>query len=201
MASEGAIREAATALFLEMGYAATSMDGVAARAGVSKQTIYTHFAGKEALFADLVLANAGRVDDFIAAIAPTLTDSAGLEAGLRKLARRYLDFVSRPEDLRLRRLIIGEAGRFPELAREYYDRAPGRVYKALADAFRDALQTDRPMLAAQHFAWLTLGLPLDRGMFYPVEVAVDPSELNRLASEAARVFLAAYRPARMEPPA
>ncbi|HET7419053.1 MAG TPA: TetR/AcrR family transcriptional regulator [Candidatus Dormibacteraeota bacterium] len=192
LASGGPIREAATALFLEKGYAATTMDDIAGRAGVSKQTIYTHFPGKEELFSDLVLANAARVDDFIGLIGPTLSDPAGLEQGLRRLARRYLDFVSRPEVLRLRRLIIGESARFPELARQYYERVPGRVYEALAAAFRDALPTDQPMRAAQHFAWLTLGVTLDRGMFYPVETAVDPSDLERLARDGVRVFLAAY---------
>lgn len=58
--SGGAIREAAAALFLEKGYQGTSMDDVAAAAGVSKQTIYTHFANKEVLFADLVLGTAER---------------------------------------------------------------------------------------------------------------------------------------------
>ena len=195
MASGAAIREAATGLFLENGYGATTMDEIAARAGVSKQTIYTHFSGKEELFAELVLANAARVDEFIGQIAPTLADPDGLEHGLRRLARTYVDFVSRPEVLRLRRLIIGETGRFPELARDYYNRVPGRVYEALAAAFKEALPTDQPMRAAQHFAWLTLGVTLDRGMFYPVETAVDPSDLGRLTRDAVRVFLAGY-PAR-----
>src|SRR5579859_3981142 len=120
LVSGGAIREAAAALFLEKGYQGTSMDEIAAMAQVSKQTIYTHFANKEALFADLVMTNAERVEEFIGTIGPTLTEAGSLDAGLRQLARRYLGFVARPDALRLRRLIIGEAGRFPELAREYY---------------------------------------------------------------------------------
>jgi TetR/AcrR family transcriptional repressor of mexJK operon len=192
MGSGSSIREAATTLFLEKGYAGTTMDDIAHGAAVSKQTVYTHFPSKEELFTDLVLANAARVDEFIGLIGPTLGDAEGLEQGLRKLARRYLDFVSRPEVLRLRRLIIGESGRFPDLARQYYERVPKRVYDALAAAFKDALPTDQPMRAAQHFAWLTLGVTLDRGMFYPVETAIDPSDIDRLTRDAVRVFLAAY---------
>ncbi len=197
LTSGGAIREAATKLFLEKGYQGTSMDEIAAMAQVSKQSIYTHFANKEALFADLVMANAERVEEFIGTIGPTLTEAGSLDNGLRQLARRYLGFVARPDALRLRRLIIGEASRFPELAREYYDRVPGRVYEALAAAFGNLQggglpRLDDPMVAAQHFAWLTLGLPLDRGMFHPIGSAMKKVDRDRLADSAVRVFLAAY---------
>jgi TetR/AcrR family transcriptional repressor of mexJK operon len=197
LASGGAIREAATRLFLEKGYQGTSMDEIATTAQVSKQTIYTHFANKEALFADLVMANAERVEEFIGTIGPTLAEAGSLEDSLRQLARRYLGFVARPDAMRLRRLIIGEASRFPELAKEYYERVPGRTYNALAAAFRNLqkgglTRLDDPMVAAQHFAWLTLGLPLDRGMLQPIDSAMKKLDLDRLADSAVRVFLAAY---------
>ena len=196
LVSGGAIKDAATALFLEKGYQATSMDDIAAAAQVSKQTIYTHFANKEALFADLVLGNAARVDDFVAEIAHTAM-AEEMPAGLRKIARRYVGFVIRPEVLRLRRLVIGEAGRFPELAREYYERVPQRVYSALADlmsayAAEGRLKIEDPTLAAHHFAWLTLGMPLDEGMFGANALAPTSKGLDRIADEAVKVFLAAY---------
>lgn len=197
LASGGAIREAAAALFLEKGYQATSVDEIAAAARVSKQTIYTHFASKEALFADLVMANADRVEEFIGTIGPTLAEAGSIESGLRRIARRYLSFVARPDALRLRRLVIGEAGRFPKLASEYYDRVPARAYIALAAAFRGLQgrglsRIDDPQLAAQHFAWLTLGSTLDSGMFHPIEAALKKLDLDRQADSAVRVFLAAY---------
>ena len=197
LASGGAIRDAAAGLFLEKGYAGTSMDDIAAAAQVSKQTIYTHFPSKEALFADLVLGNAARVDEFLAGVAATLNDRGGIQVGLRKLARQYLTFVARPEAVRLRRLMIGEASRFPDLALRYYELVPGRVYSALADQFKDldrrgVLRIDNPLIAAQQFAWLTLGMPLDRGMFHPVESAFRGLKLDETADQAARVFLAAY---------
>jgi TetR/AcrR family transcriptional repressor of mexJK operon len=99
--------------------------------------------------------------------------------------------------LRLRRLVLGEVGRFPDLARTYYDRVPGRVIAGLTALFTELagegrLEVDDPALAAQHFAWLTLGIPLDRGMFYPIEATVREADLDRMADAAARVFLAAY---------
>ena len=198
LASGGAIREAAAAMFLENGYQGTSMDDIAAAAQVSKQTIYTHFPSKAALFADLVLGNAERVEEFVATVSRTVAAAGDdMEGGLRQLARVYLRLVMQPDVLRLRRLVLGEAGRFPDLARTYYERVPGRVINALSSVFsalRDGgrLHLDDPQLAAQHFAWLILGSPLDRGMFYPIAEPMPEADLQRAADGAVRVFLAAY---------
>ena len=200
LASGGAIREAATRLFLERGYQLTSMDEIAAAAGVSKQTIYTHFAGKEELFADLVLANAERVDAFILGLREGM-DAPDVRGYLRRLARAYLAFVIRPEVLRLRRLVLGEASRFPDLARTYYERVPERVYLAIAGLFKEMagqgrLRVADPVVAAHHFVWLTLGLPLDRGMFDVGAAAPPAAELDQLSESAVDVFLSAYAPDR-----
>ncbi len=201
LASGGAIREAAAALFLERGYQGASLDEIAAAAKVSKQTIYTHFANKEELFADLVLGNAERVDEFVATMLRTVTAASDTESGLRELAREYIRFVVRPDVLRLRRLVIAEAGRYPALARTYHERVPQRVYSALAALFHELadkgqLQLEDPLMAAHHFAWLTIGMDLDHGMFfYPLatNAAVD---FDRSADAAVGVFLAAYAPRR-----
>ncbi|MEP7105860.1 MAG: TetR/AcrR family transcriptional regulator [Chloroflexota bacterium] len=197
LASGGAIREAAASLFLEKGYQGTSMDDIAAAASVSKQTIYTHFANKEELFTDLVLGNAERVAEFTGTIAQTLAAAADLESGLRQVARLYIHFVIRPEVLRLRRLVVGEAGRFPEVARTYYEMVPERVYAGLAALIKELadqgrLRVDDPLLAAHHLAWLILGLPLDRGMFYATDATGRDEDLDQVADAAVRVFLAAY---------
>jgi TetR/AcrR family transcriptional repressor of mexJK operon len=198
LASGGAIREAAAGLFLEKGYQPTSMDDIAAAAQVSKQTIYTHFASKEELFADLVLGNADRAEDFARVAIPAFKAEPDLEAAFRRLARAYINFVIRPEVIRLRRLVIGEAGRFPELARKYYEQVPERVYSGLAELLSELqregrLSLEDPQLAAQHFAWLLLGWPLDRAMFLRSDAATAEVDLGRLADDAVRVFLAAYR--------
>ncbi len=197
LASGGAIREAAARLFLERGYQATSMDEIAAAARISKQTIYTHFPSKELLFADLVLSNTERVEQFAASMVATFNAAGDTRQGLRDLARAYAALVVRPEVLQLRRLVLGEAGRFPELARTYYERVPGRVYEMLAGLFRELagagkLRIEDPELAARHFAWLVLGIPLDRGMFLPAAEATGGLDMDRLAEAAVAVFLAAY---------
>jgi TetR/AcrR family transcriptional repressor of mexJK operon len=59
-------------------------------------------------------------------------------------------------------------------------------------AAQGKLHVDDPSLAAQHFAWLTVGSALDRGMFYPIEETIREVDLDRTADAATRVFLAAY---------
>jgi TetR/AcrR family transcriptional repressor of mexJK operon len=102
-----------------------------------------------------------------------LEDSGDIEADLRDLARRQLTKVMQPRLLQLRRLVrrvvIGEAGRFPELGRTFYDQGPGRTIAAPAMTFdqlatRGILQLDDPLLAAQHYNWLIMSIPLNQAM-------------------------------------
>src|SRR3954452_9970711 len=105
-----AILEAATAAFLRNGYLGTSMDEIAAAAGVSKQTVYKHFADKERLFQEIVTTTVDAASDPVQAEVRSLQDSGDLEAALRALARRQLGKVMQPRLLALRRLVIAEAG-------------------------------------------------------------------------------------------
>ena len=196
-----AIMQAATELFLRDGYRSTSMDQIAADAAVSKQTVYKHFADKEQLFREIVLGVTGNAEAIIADLTSVLRTSAvGSAADLRTvltdLARRYIDGVLQPNVLSLRRLIIAEAERFPDLARTYFDQAPSRGIDVIADALRGyqkrgLLTMGDPRLAAAQFAYLVLGIPQDRAQFCPTE-RPSPAERDRLAAEAVRVFLAAY---------
>lgn len=188
--------EAATSLFLRQGYDGTSMDQVASLAAVSKQTVYKHFSDKYRLFRETVLDVAGTVDSFVAALA-ILQETENLEKDLRELARSYIRSVTQPRILQLRRLVISEAVRFPELGRAYYERAPKRSIDALAACFqhlaeRGLLQIEEPQLAAYHFAYLVLTIPLDRAMVCGEDEPFALAELEHLADAAVHVFLAAY---------
>jgi TetR/AcrR family transcriptional regulator, mexJK operon transcriptional repressor len=197
-----AIMKAATALFLRDGYRNTSMDQVAADAAVSKQTVYKHFADKEQLFREIVLGVTANAEAIITDLTSVLRineidSAADLRTVLTDLARRYIDGVLQPNVLALRRLIIAEAERFPDLARTYFDQAPSRGIDVIADALRTyeergLLDLGDARLAAAQFAYLVLGIPQDRAQFCPHE-RPSPAERDRLAAEAVRVFLAAYR--------
>jgi TetR/AcrR family transcriptional regulator, mexJK operon transcriptional repressor len=192
-----AILEAATTVFLRNGYVGTSMDEIAALAAVSKQTVYKHFADKENLFSEIVDNTVSQVADPVYAEVLDLRDSGDVEADLRDLARRQLAQVMQPRVLQLRRLVIGEAGRFPELGRSFYKRGPGRTIGALATAFerlaaRGILQLDDPLLAAEHFNWLVMSIPLNQAMLLGDDDSRTAADLDRYADAGVRAFLAAY---------
>jgi TetR/AcrR family transcriptional repressor of mexJK operon len=196
--SRVAIVEAAAALFLERGYLDTSVDDIAARASVSKRTLYNNFADKERLFTEIVLGVTATAEEFAAHVVEPLRTTDDVPAALHELARRHLASVTRPQVVRLRRLISAESGRFPELAREYHQRAPGRVVAALADAFahlaaQGLLRVHDATRAAEHFAFLVVGPTLDRVMFEGEAAVPSTDELDRQAQDAVEVFLAAYR--------
>jgi TetR/AcrR family transcriptional repressor of mexJK operon len=192
-----AILDAATTLFLRDGYLGTSMDEIAALAKVSKQTVYKHFADKESLFSAIVTAAVDAAGDPVHDEVAALADSDDLAADLRALARDQLGKVVQPRLMQLRRLVIGEAGRFPELGRAFYDRGAGRTTAALASAFerlteRGLLQADDAELAAAHFNWLIMAAPVNRAMLLGDGAIPSPAELDRYAEGGVRAFLAAY---------
>jgi TetR/AcrR family transcriptional repressor of mexJK operon len=194
-----AIVEAATALFLENGYRGTSMEQIATVARVSKQTVYKHFSDKEALFHAIVVATVNEASDTVAAAVHELPDSGDLAADLRALARRELELVLQPRILQLRRLVTSEAARFPSLGRMFYERGPGRTIAELAAVFErlageGRLAVDDGLLAAAHFNWLVMSIPLNRAMLLGVDAPPSPDELTRHAYEGVSVFLAAYGP-------
>jgi TetR/AcrR family transcriptional regulator, mexJK operon transcriptional repressor len=203
--SRAAVLEAATTLFLRNGYPATTMDDIADTAGVSKRTVYNNFTDKEALFREVVTAATGIAEEFAADAAAELADPDDLPAALSALAHRLAAAATNPRVVRLRRLLIGEAHRFPDLAAEYYRLAPGRVMSTLAAAFESLalqgrLQLTDPRRAAEQFAFLVLGAALDRAMFDGRDKTPDTDSLGRAAEHGVRTFLAAHgRPPAQRP--
>ncbi|MGH8839295.1 MAG: TetR/AcrR family transcriptional regulator [Jiangellaceae bacterium] len=192
-----AIMEAARTVFLHKGYDGASMDEVAALAAVSKQTVYKHFTDKKRLFTAIITGDISAAEALTHDMVAALADSEDIEKDLRHFARRHITDVTQPHLIRLRRIIIAEAERFPELARTWYANGPERAHATLADQFqalarRGLLRADDPLLAAQHFNWLILSIPLNMAMFHGMDAEFTPSELERYADEAVRVFLAAY---------
>ncbi|MEV4443172.1 TetR/AcrR family transcriptional regulator [Streptomyces sp. NPDC049577] len=192
-----AITDAATRAFIDKGYSGTSMDDIAKLAAVSKQTVYKHFADKEKLFAEIVLATTDRVDAMVDLVAGIPADAGALEENLTRLARQFLAALTQPQVLQLRRLIIANADSFPELGAAWYEQGFERVLATLAATFRrladeGLLRIDDPLLAANHFSGLLLWIPVNKAMFHGGPRHTQ-EELDRYATAGVEVFLNAYR--------
>lgn len=194
-----AILAAATEVFLQHGYLGASMDEVAAKAGVSKQTVYKQFENKERLFAEIVLGTSDQLmDALVQAYAETLDGAADAREGLQALARRLLDSLTAASVLQLRRLVIAEADRFPEVCGAWFTSGFEKSLEALGEALtrlteRGLLrELEDPTLAAYQFAGLVMYKPMNRAMFAGTRERPKPNELDKLADQATEVFLAAY---------
>jgi AcrR family transcriptional regulator len=127
-----AILDGATRIFLEDGYAGTTMDRVAAAAGVSKPTIYSHFQDKEGLFNALMEQMVRRMQWAKSAQELRQSSLDQPEVVLRRLANEMLDScIGNPERITFIRLVMGESGRFPELGRAFVQHADKPSLEAL----------------------------------------------------------------------
>jgi TetR/AcrR family transcriptional regulator, mexJK operon transcriptional repressor len=194
-----AIIQAATEVFVRHGYLGATMDEVAARASVSKQTVYKQFGDKQHLFAEIVLdTTVGVVDRLSGAVASTLQDAQDVRKALRDLADGFLHGLLRPDVLRLRRLVIAEADRFPEVGAAWFDRGFERALVILGESLQRL--ADRGLLrdlgdptqAAYQFAGLVMYQPMNQVMFAGTGALPPDDKLGRIADSAVDVFLASY---------
>lgn len=193
-----AIIEAAAEVFLQHGYLGASMDQVAAKAAVSKQTVYKQFADKEHLFAEIILGTTADLGDELARTYALLDDATDARPALRQLAQGLHESLSRPDVLRLRRLVIAEADRFPDVSGTWFERAFHPSLVLLGEALermagRGLLRgLPDPTLAGYQFAGLVMYKPMNRMMFAGTGAQSPADELDRIADSAVDVFLSAY---------
>lgn len=146
------ILDAAAHLFLEYGFEKTSMDQVAVAAGVSKQTVYSHFGNKEELFGAII-----KYKCVTHSLTGTLFNSAlPVCEVLHILAEHFTNLVSSEEALQVKRACVAETPQRKKVAKLYWDAGP----KLLTDTFTRYLaeqnaagtvQIDNPHFAAQQF--------------------------------------------------
>jgi AcrR family transcriptional regulator len=146
-----AILDGAMQVFLDQGYAGTTMDKIASAAGVSKPTVYNHFQDKEELFNALM--EKLILETKWAKCPQDLQDFSSEPANtvLKRIANEVLDnCTNSSEQMTFIRLVIGESGRFPELSKSFVRNMDKPIIGALSEYF-SSLNIPTPDVAARMF--------------------------------------------------
>ena len=189
------ILDGARQVFLATGFDGASMGEIAKAARVSKGTLYSYFASKEALFERLIL-------DERTSLAEALfrldSEDPDTRAVLRRLGRSFLEMLMRPEHVSSVRMVIGVAEKLPRIGQVFYDAGPRQGTLRLA-AYLDRqvaagrLAIPDTAVAAVQFLDLCSG-PVMKRLLFSASDMPDPAMLERQVESAIAMFFAAYDP-------
>lgn len=204
-AKRAAIVDAAVSVFVREGYSRASVDVIAERARVSKQTVYNHFGNKESLFLHAVECERRRVARALAqdtAVCPrgdgppTPTEDGDAASALEAIGRRLLRGLLDERSAALRRLIISEVARHPSLRTAYTQHASQRLVDEAAAVLSERtekgeLAVPEPAAAAGQFIALLVQQGLSRTMYGTVPL--DEEDAAVMCERAADLVVRAYR--------
>ncbi|MEU3854318.1 TetR/AcrR family transcriptional regulator [Streptomyces sp. NPDC029554] len=192
-----AILQAARELFLADGFDRSSVDAIAARAEVSKRTVYDYFGDKQTLLQAVVDAIGQSmittIRDTLDDTLTELTDAGELEGALVEFSMRIAtDMLGSAEYATLQRLVRAESGHLPHRGYNSMADTPDEAIAERFAAFADAglLDVPDPRLAADQFIALAFGVALDR---LGSANAAEDARVRPLVVEGVRTFLRAYR--------
>ena len=187
------ILAAAKRTFLASGFGAVSMDTIAREAGVSKATVYAHFAGKEELFGAVI----GReCERYFARFSARELDPSDVRASLTVLGHRFLELVLSPDAIALHRIIVGEVTRFPVLGEVFWHAGPERE-RVQIEAFLQSAAASGTLslcdtrLAAEQFISLVRGEIQLRQLLRLAPEAGQP-EIHAAVEGAVDTFIRAF---------
>jgi len=188
-----AILDIAREAFLADGYSGTSMSRIAAQVGGSKATLYSYFPSKKDLFIAVTDRETAQLYDEIFHVKLSLGEP---RTAFVEFARRCLEGLLSDTIVAGYRLIIAEAGRFPEMGKTTYALAVRRGVERLSHCFAEAmahgtLRLCDPVEAAESFLDLAAG-SLHTQRLWNAVPAVESEAMDREARRIATVFLAAY---------
>ncbi len=193
-AAKGAsILAAAQSLFHSQPYETVTMEAVATRAGVSKMTVYSHFADKETIFETVVRAMS---DEMMSAVSGPGQAAAPLRERLNTVGIGFLRLILDPSVRMMGHTLSASLHKDQALARRFYDAGPGRTRAGLAAIIaaataRGELATDSPEWAADDLVSLWVGSLPDQLAFGVIE-QTSADEIARRARRGTEVFLRAY---------
>ena len=195
--AEGAgLLDVARQMFLDSGFAGTTMADVATRARVSKSSLYRDFPSKDSLFEAVISDWVQRGRNALHPHVDALLAADDLEAALRRFASVLQAGVLADPVARVRRVVMAEAQHFPAVARAYAE-SWDRNVEMLADTFaelmrRGSLIQHDPEVAARQFTWLVLADPLNARSLGPFSDQLDAERLAATADEAVETFGARF---------
>lgn len=182
--------QAARDAFMAEGYRA-SVEGIAARAGVAKQTLYNHFPSKEELFSESV----GLVSASIVVSLDGKTDD--VRATLLKFCTAFRQKVHGVEGISMFRTLMAEAARFPSLAQAFFAKGPEQTATRLANFLdramtADQLRKDDPRFAAEMLLGMLHNIDHLRRLSgnTPLSEALENDRIRQILD----CFLRAYAP-------
>ena len=184
------IFEAARHEFAASGYAATSMDSVARRAGISTKTLYRLIPNKAALFEAMIT---DRIDTFASVVRLRACDGSNIEKALREALIVCGELTLGGDVISLLRVIIGDSEKFPEIAETFYHKAIRRTEQTLANWLR--AQSERGLIRiedAETSAGILLGMLVfqpQRAVLFGHASPLTRQELEKRAQTVAAVFL------------
>lgn len=190
------VLDAATVIFCATGMTGASIDAIAARAGVSRQTVYNQMGDKEALFAAVVKYLADKASAKLFEVLAAFPERpADIEAALIAFAEGLIvNWVCDADCAALRRLMDSEGQRHPELFTAWKQHGPGRTWPVIAARFsalvrHGLLDIDDVELAARQFMTLVHG---DLTNFERLGERPSREEMHTSSVQAVRFFLRAY---------
>lgn len=194
-AKRRAILDAAKTLFLSHGYANTSMDAVAAEAGVSKLTVYSHFNDKETLFSSAVMA---KCEEQLPPLFFELPAGIPVENVLLNIARGFHQLINSDESVNLHRLMMALGTQDPKLSQIFFDAGPERMVQGMERLLKridetGVLSIDLPRNAAEHFFCLLKGAGNFR-LLYCCGEPLSEEAAESHVQEVVGLFMRAYRP-------
>ncbi|WP_019342431.1 TetR/AcrR family transcriptional regulator [Stutzerimonas stutzeri] len=192
-AKREAILMAAQVLFLNNGYEGSSMDAIAAEAGVSKLTLYSHFKDKEALFGEAVKTTC---ETRLPRRLFVLEDGREFRSVLLDIAHAFHELVISPESIGLHRVMVAMATQNPALSQMFFDAGPQKLLVDLEQMLdqahqRQLLNVPEPMRAAEHFCSLIKGVAHFRLLIGYAEQP-DVADMKRHVKDCVDLFMRAY---------
>ncbi|MEK0164357.1 TetR/AcrR family transcriptional regulator [Phaeobacter sp. A36a-5a] len=180
-------------VFMAHGFEGASVDDIAREAGVSKATLYSYFPDKRLLFMEVARHGCARQADTAVSIGAGCCDP---ETALREAGHHVLSVILSEFGVKMFRICVAEADRFPDLGRRFYESGPATIRAQLREYLTEAtargeLRIEDLDLAADQFAELCRADMFLR-LLFNIDADIGDDERERVVEAAIKTFLARY---------